>query len=253
MAATPSARTAAESVAVGPRSHVRARAPVATPAPEATQTKPARVRRGAQFMPCACGRGEVGLCKGQSVKSGGLRLPFGPSGSPAYSFREKTLRSVMRAQDFVDNKQRLMERRDLRIHKAHYPETLGAGKTRLTPQKTVRMRATPATMAPPYSVASRSATTRSGWCPGVLLSGSDAVHMRPPRGSWGYSLAPGGMARARPTRAPRPTRARVRGPRAGAEHAWHPSERSIFLVRGVYVQSVTKRLHHEFMMRVPDA
>ena len=103
--------------------------------PVATAAKPARVQIGAAFQACACGRGEEGLCKGQSVKSGGMRLPFGLPGSDGYKFREKTLRSVMRAQDFSENKQRLMTRKDLRIHHAHYPETLGGGKTRLTPVK----------------------------------------------------------------------------------------------------------------------
>ena len=69
------------------------------------RAKTPRVQVGAAFQACACGKGEEGLCKGRSVKSGGMKLPLGPAGSEEYKFREKTLRSVMRAQDFANNKE----------------------------------------------------------------------------------------------------------------------------------------------------
>jgi hypothetical protein len=94
-----------------------------------------RSRCGSQFMACACGKGQSGLCKGQSVKSGGLQVPWGLPGSSEYAFRERTLIKLMGCQRFSEQKKQLMKKKDLWVHKAHYAENLPGGKTRLTPTK----------------------------------------------------------------------------------------------------------------------
>eukprot|EP01047_Picozoa_sp_COSAG01_P072385 COSAG01_NODE_11497_length_1921_cov_23.628979_1_plen_411_part_10 len=118
---------------------VAASQPAASSCPPCTapaQMQPVpRSRRGSRFMACACGKGQNGLCKGQSVKSGGLRLPWGALGSSEYAFRERTLIKLMGRQRFTERKERLMALKDLRVHPAHYAENLPGGKTRLTPTK----------------------------------------------------------------------------------------------------------------------
>lgn len=104
---------------------------------QATTTRQKPRRPGAAFQHCACGKGAAGLCKGQSVKSGGYRLKWGPPGSQEAKFREFTLIKLMGRQKFAEQKERLMAIADLRVHPAHYPEVnMPAGKTRKTPVKT---------------------------------------------------------------------------------------------------------------------
>jgi hypothetical protein len=100
-AATPSGATAAAASQPATASCLPCTAPA--------QLQPVlRSRPGSRFMACACGKDRGGLCKGQSVKSGGLRLPWGLLGSSEYTFRERTLIKLMGRQRFSEQKERLI-------------------------------------------------------------------------------------------------------------------------------------------------
>jgi hypothetical protein len=132
MEATAAAAPSAAAAATPSQPATASCPPCTAPAPVPSELRP---RPGSRFMACACGKGQGGLCKGQSVKSGGLRVPWGLPGSSEYAFRERTLIKLMGRQRFSEQKEQLMKKKDLQVHKAHYAENLAGGKTRLTPTK----------------------------------------------------------------------------------------------------------------------
>lgn len=94
---------------------------------------------------CCCYK-ENGVCKGDNVKNGGMRLPLGPPGSDSYRRREKLLQQLGTRFDppgsgTARTKEAMMASKSLRVSLKHFPGNRTTPSKRREGTRTLRHKA----------------------------------------------------------------------------------------------------------------